>query len=123
MQRPSYRELSNKIVEAKRVVSQGDVLILEQETLAQDALELEYVIETELLTILQELLEETKPQHYSGAQPPQRSYEHKIEGLELFAFVVESSRFNCRIYYKFALAQAKLWLVSLHQDRGKKEEP
>lgn len=98
-------------------------MILEQETLAQDALELKYVIETELLAILQELLEETNPQQYAGTRPPQRSYEHEIEGLELFAFVVESFRFHCRIYYKFALAQAMLWLVSLHQDKGKKEEP
>ena len=123
MRRPSNKELFNKILEAKRAVSQGQVLILEQETIAQDALELEYVIETELLTILQELVEETNPQNYAGARPPQRSYERKIEGLELFAYVVESSHFKCRIYYKFALAEGVLWLVSLHQDRGKKESP
>jgi len=123
MKRPSYKELSKKVREAKQAVSQGHVLILEQEDVAQDALELEYVIETELFTILQELIEETNPDHYVGARPPQKSYKHEIEGLELFAFVVESSRFNCRIYYKFALDQSMLWLVSLHQDRVNKEEP
>jgi hypothetical protein len=123
MQRPSHKELFGKIVEARLAVSQGQVLILELETLAQDALELEYDIETELLTILKELLEETEPEHYVGTRPPQRSYEHEITDLELFAFVRESSRFDCYIYYKFALAQGKLWLVSLHQDRSKKEEP
>jgi hypothetical protein len=41
--------------------------------------------------------------------------------MELFAFVVESDRFKCRVYYKFALAEEFFWLVSLHQDRGDKE--
>jgi hypothetical protein len=114
MLRPSHKELYGKIREAKKAVSEGRILIVEQEAVAADALELEYLIETELLGVLQELLEETSPGHYAGTRPPQRSYEREIEGLELFAFVVESNRFKCRVYYKFALAEEFFWLVSLH---------
>ena len=118
MMRPSHKELYGKIHEAKKAVSEGRVLIVEQEAVAADALELEFLVETELLGVLEELLEETSPGHYAGTRPPQRSYEREIEGLELFAFVVESVRFKCRVYYKFALAEEFFWLVSLHQDKS-----
>ena len=118
MLRPSHKELYGKIHEAKKAVSEGTVLIVEQEVVAADALELEYLVETELLGVLQELLEEASPGHYAGTRPPQRSYEREIEGLELFAFVVENIRFKCRVYYKFALAQEFFWLVSLHRATG-----
>jgi hypothetical protein len=96
--------------------------LLEQNAIAQDAIDLEYDIGNELFDVLSELLNETSPNHYTGSRPPQRSYERKIEGLELFAFAVESSRFNCRVYYKFVLAEGNFWLLSLHQDRPLKEE-
>lgn len=82
-----------------------------------DALELGYLIESELHNVLMTILDETSPAHYAGGRPPQRSYEQKIKDLELFAFEVESKRFQCRIYLKFALAGNVLWLVSLHQSR------
>jgi hypothetical protein len=68
------------------------------------------------------LLDETTPKHYTGARPPQRSYEQEIDGLELFAFVVDSKRFKCRVYLKFALTEGLFWLVSLHENRPPKEE-
>jgi hypothetical protein len=120
MSRPSHREIYKKIQEAKKEVSGGNVLIVNQESVAADALELGYLIECELISILQKLLDATAPKHYAGSRPPKRSYEREIEGLELFAFVVESSRFKCRVYYKFALVAGFIWLVSLHQDRGKR---
>jgi hypothetical protein len=122
MQRPSHKELHNKIREARKAVASGSVLLLEQDAIAQDAIDLEYDIGDELFDVLSELLNETSPKHYVGSRPPQRSYERKIEGLELFAFAVESGRFNCRVYYKFALGEGAFWLLSLHQDRPLKEE-
>jgi hypothetical protein len=122
MKRPSHKELYNKIREARKAVASESVLLLEQDAIAQDAIDLEYDIGDDLFDVLSELLDETSSKHYAGTRPPQRSYERKIEGLELFAFVVESSRFKCRIYYKFALAEGAFWLLSLHQDRPLKEE-
>lgn len=93
------------------------MLVLNQEAIAADALDLEYDIGSELIEVLNEILDQTSPSHYAGARPPQKSYEAKIEGLELFAFVPESRRFNRRIYYKFVLAEGVFWLVSLHRAR------
>ncbi len=89
--------------------------------LAVDAIELGYSLEYELLPVLEELLNETSPANYAGSRPPQRSYEQKIEGLELFAFVAASRCFTSQVYYKFALADGVFWLVSLHIDQPKKE--
>ena len=122
MKRPSHKELYNKIREARKAVASESVLLLEQDAIAQDAIDLEYDIGDDLFDVISELLDETSPKHYAGTRPPQRSYKRKIEGLELFAFAVESSRFNCRVYYKFALYEGAFWILSLHQDRPLKEE-
>ena len=122
MERPSHKELYNKLREARMAVSKGLVTLLNQDIIAADAIELEYSIETELIPILQELLDYTTPGHYAGSRPPQKSYEREIEGLDLFPFVADCSRLKCCVYYKFALVEGRLWLVSLHQDRPIKEE-
>jgi hypothetical protein len=121
MQRPSNRELFGKVRDAKAAVSNEDVLLIDPDVIAEDAIELGYDIGSELLEVLTELLEGMSPSHYAGSHPPQRSYERKIEGLALFPFVVESPRFKCRVYFKFALSRGSLWLVSLHEDRPVKE--
>lgn len=122
MNRPSHKELFGKLRSARQAIEKGQVALLNQLALATDAIELGYSIETELNAVLIELLEETTPANYTGTRPPQRSYEQDIQGLELFAFNVESKRFKCRVYLKFAMAGEVLWLVSLHQDRPLKEE-
>jgi len=121
MKRPSHKELFGKLRDAKAAVQNGDVFLIDQDVIAEDAIELGYDIGSELLEVLTELLEETSLNHYAGFRPPQRSYKSEIEGLELFPFVVESPRFKCRLYFKFALNAGSLWLVSLHQDRPIKE--
>ena len=117
MTRPTHKELSNKLRGALAFLNNGKVLLLNQTALAADALELDYSIEFELLEVLNELLEKTKPTDYSGSRPPKRSYEDEISGLDLFAFVVEINRFEETGYYKFSISQDALWLVSLHIDR------
>lgn len=117
MQRPSNRELFAKLRDARAAVKNGIFFLIDQEIIAEDAIELGYDISDELQQVLAELLDETTLHHYAGSRPPQKSYMQDIEGLELFAFVVESRRFACRVYFKFALVEGSLWLVSLHQDR------
>ena len=122
MDRPSHKVLFGKLRSARQAVKTGQFAMLNQLALATDAIELDYSIETETNLVLSELLEETAPTDYVGSRPPQRSYEQDIQGLELFAFSVESKRFKCRVYLKFAMVGEMLWLVSLHQDRPMKEE-
>ena len=122
MNRPSHKELYGKLRSARQAVNDGQVALLDQLPLAADAIELGYSIALELNSVIAELLEEAKPAHYTGSRPPQRSYEQDIKGLELFAFAVESRRFRCRVYFKFAMEEGTFWLVSLHQDRPMKEK-
>lgn len=117
MLRPSNKELFGKLRDARAAVQRGHIFLIDQDVIAEDAIELDYDIGDELQAVLAALLDETTVHHYAGARPPQKSYKPEIEGLDLFPFAVESRRFACRVYFKFALIQGSLWLVSLHQDR------
>jgi len=121
MKRPSHKELYNKIRGAKEAVSSGLVNIINQEVIVCDALELDYLIVSDLLNVLSSLLDEISPENYVGKKPPEKSYEQDIQDMDLFAFRVDSSWFKCKVYLKFALYDGELWLVSLHQHREKKE--
>ena len=123
MNRPSHKELFSKLRVARVTARSGCIALLNQAALAADAIELGYSIHLELNSVLMELLEACSPAHYTGSRPPQRSYEQDINGLELFAFSMESRRFKCGVYVKFAIEGNMLWLVSLHQERPTKEEP
>ncbi len=120
--RPSAHEINRRIRKARRALAEGRIAILNQEILVSDAIELSYLIEDELETVLSDLLNLISSEHYVGTKPPQRSYEKAIKDLELFAFEVESPRFNCWIYFKFVLRAETLWLVSLHKSRGLPEK-
>ncbi len=117
MPRPSNKELFGKLRDARTAARKGNISLIDQDIIAEDAIELDYDIGDELQAVLAELLDEKTVRHYAGTRPPQKSYKQEIEGLELFAFVVESRRFGCRVYFKFAIVEGSLWLVSLHQDR------
>ena len=117
MTRPTHREMTNKIKKARTFVKNDLVFLINQTALAVDALELDYSIENDLLEVLNELLDQTDPTHYTGSRPPQRSYEDAISGLDLIAFVVKIERFSEPVYYKFSVSEDALWLVSLHKDR------
>lgn len=114
--RPTYRELNNKLKKAKEAVANGNILLINPDALAADAIDLNILVK-ELPKILQEVLDETKPGNYVGQHPPVRSYEDRIKGEELFAFKIDSKRLGCDVYLKFALFSDLIGLVSLHEDR------
>ena len=114
--RPTYRELNNKLKKAKEAVANGNILLINPDALAADAIDLNILVK-ELPKILQEVLDETKPGNYVGQHPPARSYEDRIKGEELFAFKIDSKRLGCDVYLKFALFSDFISLVSLHEDR------
>ncbi len=97
------------------------VFLIDQEAIAADAIELGYDIGSELLEVVTELVEAASVEEYAGSRPPQRSYKDDIHGLDLFPFVLESRRLECRVYIKLAIAGGALWIVSLHKDRPAKE--
>ena len=117
--RPSFKELNNKIRQAKSAVMERKVVILDYEVVLADSFALEFEIE-EIHDVLSEVLHGISPEDYAGARPPQRSYEKEILDQDLYAFHCWSERFGCRVYLKFALKQDRLWLISLHRDRPEK---
>ena len=116
MGRPSHKEISRKINQAKEAVSENHFSILNPVIIAADAIELGVNFQ-EISSILVDLLEEVNPNHYVGQYRPQRSYDHEIEGYELLAFRWLSKRLGCRVYLKFTMKGNRVWLVSLHEDR------
>ena len=120
MNRPSHKEINRKIKQAKEAVSENQFSILNPVIIAADALELGLDLQN-ISYILIDLLEEITPNHYAGQYPPQRSYEHNIEGCELLAFRWVSKTLGCRVYLKFTIKGNRMWLVSLHEDREEDE--
>ena len=119
MTKPTHKEISSKIRQAREALAKGKIAIMTPEVIAADALELEYEID-ELSDILGTLLDLAEPVDYAGTSPPQQSYADAIWKADLFAFTVRSACFGCKIYFKFALKGDTLWLVSLHKDRAGK---
>ena len=102
MERPSKRELYNKIKQAKWLVFSDSLLIINPEVIAEDAIDLGYMI-GDIKTVLLTILDEIDIDHYAGAYPAQKSYESQIQNSELFAFRWKSKYFGCDVYLKFAL--------------------
>jgi len=69
MPRPSNKELFNKIKAGKEIVANGNIYLINQEAIAEDAIELGYQI-IKLQSILIVLLEEVQLDNYIGGRPP-----------------------------------------------------
>lgn len=116
MNRPSHKELTGKLKETRSLAAEGRISILEPFSFACDAIELGYEI-NEISETIVSLLDEITPDYYAGSRPPQRSYEDFIKGADLFAFEWQSRLLKADIYFKFAIRERQLWLVSLHKSR------
>jgi len=119
VQRPSKKELYNKIKQGKEVAVQGNIFPVDPNVIAEDAIELGYQV-TNLKNVLCCILDEVKIEHYVGAHPPRKSYEPIIKGGELFEFKWTCRIFGCDTYLKYCLKGENLYLVSLHKDRPQK---
>lgn len=121
MERPSGKELFNKINQAKEAILNDAIRIIDPEVIAADAIELGYQV-IQLQEVLKFILEEIGPPNYAGSHPPQQSYKSEIRGLELFAFRWISKYFGCETYLKFCLERDRIYLVSLHPHREERGE-
>ncbi len=120
MDRPSHKEINRKIKQAREAVSKNQFSILNPVIIAADAIELGVDLQS-ISFILIDSLKEITPNHYAGQHPPQRSYEHDIEGYDLLAFRWLSKTLGCRVYLKFTIKGKRMWLVSFHEDRKEDE--
>jgi hypothetical protein len=115
---PSKKEICNKIKRGKEIVTQGKILLVDSDVIAEDAIELGYQV-TNLQNILSQLLDEIRIEHYVGACPPRKSYKPIIKDCELFEFKWTCRIFGCDTYLKYCLKGEVFYLVSLHMDRPK----
>ena len=114
MGRPSHKEITSKIKQAKRALLENRISIINPISVATDAIEPGLSF-GEISKILFDLLEEITPKDYAGQYPPQRSYVNEIKDGELSAFQWLSKSLGCKVYLKFTIKENQLWLVSLHQ--------
>ncbi|MCH8010490.1 MAG: hypothetical protein IIA61_00835 [Candidatus Marinimicrobia bacterium] len=112
--RPTYKELNGKINLAKKFVKNNQFDIVDPVPFALDLIELDCDADQETISTI---LDEITPNDYVGSRPPQKSYKSKIKGSDLFAFAWESRCLKCKAYFKFAIINDTLWLVSLHKDK------
>jgi hypothetical protein len=117
MTRPSYKEINQRIKQAQKAVTGHRISLINPISIVADALELGFPVES-IGNTLTDIFGEITPKSYVGQYPPQKSYEDKIAGSELYSFRWVSRHLGCRIYLKFALKENHFWLVSLHEDRA-----
>jgi hypothetical protein len=71
--------------------------------------------------LLEELCELDVAKCYAGSQPPQRSYEEKMKGLELWPFKWRSRMLLGReVYLKFCIKGNSFLFVDCHENRKEK---
>ena len=112
--RPSTRELGEKLNEAQTVLSTTAGLFADPTKAVGELNDLELA---DVWPLIRKILCEIAPCDYVGAHPPVKSYEKKIEGLDLFAFAWMSRILKKKMYLKFVLKKQKFYLVSIHKDR------
>jgi len=112
--RPTHKELTNKIKQAVKAVSEDRIFILDPEIIAKDCLELGLQI-SDLSDFLIDAIPRLSPNDYIGHHPPEKSYEKRIKDFELFAFKAYSEMVGCNFYLKLALVEDFIWIVSLHE--------
>ena len=120
-ERPSPKELRNKVCEAMAVIEQGNWQVLADPYLSASLDELGLEDEDELIDLVFRLLESiwrSGPEScYAGQKPPAKSYMPQIQGLDLWAFVHAHPATGRPIYLKFALKKGVYIHVSCHEDR------
>jgi hypothetical protein len=128
-ERPSTKELWKKINQAREVFTARGFRPVDPSKLAANFTTLNLFSSQEQSDALLAALQEITPQNYSGARPPDKSYEVEVRGDDLFAFAWTSNYFGRRMYFKFCLhadgeGNHSLCVASLHKENiGKKKGP
>ncbi|MES2273501.1 MAG: hypothetical protein V4487_04865 [Chlamydiota bacterium] len=114
-QRPGYKELLNKISQAKTAISEKRHLFGPQlEKLVDEFMELKIGNAQEIWPLILELLDEIKVENYAGTHPPIKSIENNLN-CELYIFVWDSKKTRSNMYLKFAIKNETFYYISLHK--------
>lgn len=120
--RPSNRELTKRLNEAKEFLNNRYGLFVNQSKAVGELNDLDIGDTNDVWKLIRELLEEISPKDYKGSRPPQKSYEKAITGLELLAFSWWSPKCAKQMYIKFVLKDERYYYISLHQSRSKEQK-
>ena len=115
--RPSDRELSKRLNEAKACLKERHGLFANPAKAVGELYDLGIGESNEVWRMIRECLEELTPKNYKGSRPPQKSYEKAVVGFELLAFSWWSIKFGKQMYIKFVLKNERYYYVSLHPCR------
>jgi hypothetical protein len=118
--RPSQKEISSKIIEAKQILDSGtkNRFFADAGKAIGELDDLKLTAE-EAWVKIRECLDEVQAAHYCGGRPPHRSYEPAIKNSELWAYRWKSHVMNMEVYLKFALKNGNFFYVSFHESRQK----
>ena len=123
-ERPSEKELWKKINLARTILSEDGFRPVSPQKLAANFTDLNLFSTEEQVEALDAALQEITPQDYSGARPPEKSYESGVRDDELFAFAWTSQYFRRRMYFKFCIHKEgdsrTLYVASLHKEKIEK---
>ncbi|MDJ0651439.1 MAG: hypothetical protein QNJ27_00255 [Simkaniaceae bacterium] len=122
MKRPTHREIDKRLKEAKKALQNGRVAFANPAKVVGELISLEIEQTEEIWEMVSKLINEIYPEHYKGARPPPKSYETKIKGHDLWAFVWHSPLLKQKMYVKFSIKNGHFYYVSLHEDKDPKEQ-
>ncbi len=117
LNRPSYREINNRLLEAKVALQNRKVFFASSDKVTDELLRLNIQETSEIWTLLLQLFDEIVVDDYVGGNPPEQSYETKIKNLELWAFAWSSVLLRKEMYVKFAIKNGTFYYVSLHKSK------
>lgn len=120
LERPTHREIGRRLEEAKAALIKGQGLFVDPAKAIGELDDMNLDAE-DVWPLILKCLYEIRPEHYSGARPPLKSYEHKIFGKELFAFSWDSECCEKKMYLKFVISAETFYYVSFHRDRPEKK--
>ena len=99
MLRPSNREIYNKIVRGKETVAKGNILLVDHDVIAEDAIELGYQV-TNLRSVLSQLKKKYKFENFIGDSLPMHKVFRIIEKVQDFdSCLGHRKNFPCRTCY------------------------
>lgn len=121
MNRPSNREIIQKVADAITAIQNGNRAIPHSKHFAsdQDDLKIESTVDLwPLLEILLKEIQELGPiKCYAGKRPPEKSYEVNVEKLELWAYSWDSISMDCRMYLKITMKKGYYFYMGCHRSK------
>jgi hypothetical protein len=117
IERPSRKELTKKLAVARKHLQNEDWQALSYDVLREDCEELGLCSQSEVYQALLSALEEVTVDDYIGSRPPKKGSRGCILNRELFEFCRHFEPLKRRIYFKFAVDEDQLFIVSFHRER------